>query len=125
LGRRQVPNAIALAKACESHAPELMAGLFWALDKALKQTGNKRLVLEIGERSIAAAKRCKSETAVKGKAVALICGLSWALQRIGRLNEARAAGEMSLELGEALRWDRNTAFCYKSTLSDGGGAESR
>ena len=47
-GRRQVLNAIALAKACETDAPELVAELFWRLDKALKQTGNKRLVRRSG-----------------------------------------------------------------------------
>jgi tetratricopeptide (TPR) repeat protein len=112
-GRRQVLNAIALAKACETDVPELVAELLWRLDKALKQTGNKRLVREVADLSIAAANRSATEIAAKGKAVALICGRSWALQRMGRLHEAREAGEESLELGQALHWDRNTAYCYK------------
>jgi tetratricopeptide (TPR) repeat protein len=112
-GRRQVTNAVALAKACETDAPELVASLFSVLDKALKQTGNKRLVFEVANISISAASRFKSEASAKGKVVALICGHSWALQRVGRLEEARAAGEKSLRLGQDLGWDRNTAFCYK------------
>ena len=75
--------------------------------------GNKRLVREIADLSIAAASRSPTENAAKGKVVALICGRSWALQRMGRLHEAREAGEESLSLGHALHWDRNTAYCYK------------
>ncbi len=112
-GRRQALNAIALAKACESDAPELAAQLYERLDRALKQTGNKRLVLEVADLSIAAANRSATEMAAKGKTVALICGRSWALQRMGRLHDAREAGEQSLRLGEALHWERNTAYCYK------------
>ena len=47
LGWRQVPNAIALAKVCQSEDSELVSALFWRLDKLLKRTGNKRLVLEV------------------------------------------------------------------------------
>ena len=113
-GRQQVPNAIALAKVCQSTEHELVSGLFWKLDKLLKRTGNKKLVLEVANISLATARRLPpTETKTKGRAVALICGRAWVFQRIGRLREARADGEKSLRLGEDLEWWRNTAFCLK------------
>ena len=57
LGWRQIPNAIALAKVCQSEDPELVSALFWKLDKLLKRTGNKRLVLEVANISLKAARR--------------------------------------------------------------------
>jgi hypothetical protein len=112
-GRRQVANAVALAKTCEHSAPVLVASVFRRLDKMLKRTGNKRLVLDVANLSIAAARRFRNDETARDEAAAMICGRSWALQRIGQLREARAAGENSLERGRELRWDRNTAFCYK------------
>ena len=114
LGWRQVPNAIALAKVCQSEDHELVSALFWKLDKLLKRTGNKQLVLEVANISLAAARRLpRTEAKTKGEAVALICGRAWVFQRIGRLAEARADGERSLQLGESIEWWRNTAFCLK------------
>lgn len=114
LGWRQVPNAIALAKVCQSEDHELIAGLFGNLDKLLKRTGNKRLVLEVANISLAAARRApRTEAKTRGEAVALICGRAWVFQRIGRLAEARADGERSKRLGEDIEWWRNTAFCLK------------
>ena len=114
LGWCQVPNAIALAKVCESEDHELVSSLFWKLDKLLKRTGNKRLVLEVANISLAAARRPpRTETKTKGEAVALICGRAWVYQRIGRLVEARADGERSRQLGADIGWSRNTAFCLK------------
>ena len=114
LGWCQVPNAIALAKVCQSEDSELVSALFWKLDKLLKRTGNKRLVLEVANISLKAARRLpRTEAKSKGKAVALICGRSWVFQRTNRLPEARAAGEKSLKLGKDIGWCRNTAFCLK------------
>ena len=114
LGWCQVPNAIALAKVCESEDSELVSALFWKLDKLLKRTGNKQLVLEVANISLTAARRLpRTEAKCKGEAVALICGRTWVFQRIKRLAEARADGEKSLQLGEAIDWYRNTAFCLK------------
>lgn len=113
-GWDQVPNAIALAKSCQSDDPGVVSGLFWKLDKLLKRTGNKRLVLEVANLSVAAARRpSRTETITKGEAVALICGRSWVYQRVNRLPEARAEGEKSLHLGRDIGWHRNTAFCLK------------
>ena len=114
LGRRQVPNAIALAKVCQFEDSELVSTLFWKLDKLLKRTGNKRLVLEVANLSLAAAGRPpQTEAKTKGEAVALICGRAWVYQRINRLAKARADGERSRQIGEAIEWFRNTAFCQK------------
>lgn len=114
VGWRQVGNAIALAKICAKSDPELVSGLFWKLDKLLKRTGNKQLVLEVAKISLEAARRPPlTETKKKGQAVALICGVAWVSQRRGRLAEARGAGERSLQLGSDIEWYRNTAFCLK------------
>ena len=113
-GWRQVPNAIALAKVCQAEEPELVSTLFWKLDKLLKRTGNKRLVLEVANLSLAAAHRSPgTEAKTKGEAVALICGRAWVYQRIDRLADARADGERSRGIGEDIGWHRNTAFCLK------------
>ncbi len=113
-GWRQVPNVIALAKLCQTEYPEPVASLFGILDKLLKRTGNKRLVLEVSNLSLAAAHQVhRTEALAKGEAVALVCGRSWVYQRVGRLQEARAEGEKSLKLGREIGWDRNTAFCLK------------
>jgi hypothetical protein len=113
-GWSQVANAVALGKACQSDDPELVSGLFWRLDKLLKRTGDKHLVLEVANLSISAAHRHpRTETKAKGEAVALICGRSWVYQRIDRLGEARVDGEKSLQLGKDIGWDRNSVYCLK------------
>jgi tetratricopeptide (TPR) repeat protein len=62
-----------------------------------------------------AAARCqpRSKKEVEAEAKALICGVSWALQRMRRLPEALAIAQESLELGESIDYARNTAFCKK------------
>lgn len=113
-GWDQVTNAIALAKVCQTDHRELVSGMFWKLDKLLKRAGNKRLVLEIANLSIAAAHQGpRTEMKAKAEAVALICGRSWVYQRINELPYARAEAEKSLELGREIGWDRNTAYCLK------------
>lgn len=114
LGRRQIGNAIALAKLCQTEDSELVSTVFPALDKLLKRTGNKRLVLEVANLSLAAARRLPStEKKTRAEAATLICGRAWVFQRINRLPEARADGEKSLQLGQDIDWYRNTAFCLK------------
>ena len=61
----------------------------------------------------AARVKGRGEDEARAEAVALICGTSWVLQRIGRLDEAKTAAQESLILGEDLHWPRNTAFCKK------------
>src|SRR5262249_30035188 len=100
--RRQVHNAIALARVCASEHPEAAARMFIAIDKPLKSWGDKHLVLDAAELVIGCARRVPSRgrAEVEGEAQAMICGESWALQRIGRLDEARVAAERSQKLGE-------------------------
>ena len=43
----------------------------------------------------------------------MICGRSWVLQRVNRLDEAKTDAKQSLKLGNTLKWHRNTAFCLK------------
>ncbi|HUA15869.1 MAG TPA: hypothetical protein VMG31_11250 [Verrucomicrobiae bacterium] len=114
-GRQQVHNAIALAKICASEHPDAVARMFITIDKPLKAWGDKHLVLDVSELVISSARRVRSRgrVEVEGEAQALICGQSWALQRIGRLEEARIAAEKSLKLGEDIGWERNTAYCDK------------
>jgi tetratricopeptide (TPR) repeat protein len=110
----QVDNVVALAKRRGDSHPETVAVVFRVLDKLLKRRGDPRLVYEVADRCIRAANHAtRSDQVVEGHAVSLICGRSWALQRRGELEKARADGEQSLEIGEAIGWSRNTAYCHK------------
>jgi tetratricopeptide (TPR) repeat protein len=114
-GRKQVYNALAVAQICSLERPHEVARMFIVLDKAVKGLGDKHLVLKAAELAIAASRRALPRTreAAEGEAQAMICGESWALQRIGRLQEAMIAAEKSLKLGQDIAWDRNTAYCEK------------
>jgi tetratricopeptide (TPR) repeat protein len=112
--RRQVHNAVQLAKVVLPDNPETAAGVFPVVEKILKRAGNKHLVLEVATLTLAAVKRSPpSRETAEMKALALICGVSWAYQRLDCLREARVAGERSMEIGESIGWPRNTAFCLK------------
>jgi hypothetical protein len=114
-GRGQVYNAVAIARICASTHPDAVARMFITIDKPLKSWGDKHLVLDVAELVIGCARRvpCRQRADAEGEAQAMICGQSWALQRIGRLEEARTAAEKSLRLGQDIGWDRNTAYCEK------------
>jgi tetratricopeptide (TPR) repeat protein len=115
VGSRQAYNAMALARRCAISNPEAVARMFIFLDKPLKSLGDKHLVLEAAELTVSAARKrpTGSKADAEGEAQALICGTSWAFQRIGRLDEARNVAEQSLKLGNDIGWERNTAFCEK------------
>ena len=115
LGKSQLMNAVTLARAADMHvASAQVSRAFRVLHPLLKARGDKRLVLDIARRSIEASKSpTRGPEQAKDEAVAVICGVSWVYQRTGRLKQARAEAEHSLELGIAIRWDRNTAFCRK------------
>ena len=114
-GRAQMMNVVALSKAADIHtAATQVSHTFRTIQSFLKSSGNKRLVLEIARRSIEASKASgRGREQVKDEAVAAICGVSWVYQRTGRLSEAHVEAKRSLELGLAIHWDRNTAFCNK------------
>lgn len=115
LGVRQVDNAIALARQCHEQRPDAVLDLFDVIEKHLKRRGNKRLVYDMANLVIAASylPLNKGDHEARCRAQALICGRSWALQRRGHLEKANAAATESLNQGEAIGWDRNTAFCLK------------
>ena len=114
-GRAQMMNIVALSKAADIHAtPKQVSHTFRTIQSSLKSSGNKRLVLEVARRSIEASKASgRGREQIKDEAVAAICGVSWVYQRTGRLSEAHVEAKRSLELGLAIQWDRNTAFCNK------------
>ena len=114
-GQLQMMNIAMLAKIADiGVAAAQVSRTFRTIQSFLKSSGNKRLVLEVARRSIEASKapgRLRAQ--VEDEAVAVICGVSWVYQRTGRLSEAAAEAERSLDLGQSIHWDRNTAFCLK------------
>lgn len=112
--RRLVPCCYALGQACVDQDPALVARLFLQLDKLSKQVGDRHVILDLAELSITASRRQPRDSMmVQGEAQALVCGRSWVYQRVNRLDEAKAAAEKSLHLGEGIGWTRNTAYCRK------------
>jgi len=105
---------VALARVIQKSRPDLVARLFLKLDKTLKMTGDKHLVLDVAQLSIEAAHdSARTREVVEGEAQAQVCGICWVFQRIRRLEEARTYAKRSLDLGQQIGWDRNTAFCTK------------
>jgi hypothetical protein len=115
LGSAQLMNAVTLTRKADVQASfRQVSRAFSVLHPLLKAGGNKRIVLEIARRSIEASRAPgRGPDQAKDEAVALICGVSWAYQRTGRLDQARVEAERSLKLGRDIGWDRNTAFCEK------------
>jgi tetratricopeptide (TPR) repeat protein len=111
--REQIDNALALA-AHRGVRRDVVARLFDVLQKPLKRLGDKRLVWQAAKLSLdAAGHENRTEQDTRQEALALICGRSWVSQRVGRLDEAKSDAKRSLEIGERLKWHRNTAFCLK------------
>jgi tetratricopeptide (TPR) repeat protein len=109
-----VDNLCMLMTLLEQFAPADVAATFGTLDKLLKRRGDVALVFRVADLAIRAAKRApQSIDAARAEARALICGRSWAYQRVGALHAARDDGEASLHLGMDLDWAENTAFCHK------------
>jgi tetratricopeptide (TPR) repeat protein len=113
---RQLRNAVILARECLPLHPGLALPLFQATEHIVKNMGDKHLLLEISDLCIHAGQQHEREDAerrARARAQALLCGRSWVLQRTSRLAEARLWAERSLQLGEDIGWDRNTAFAKK------------
>jgi tetratricopeptide (TPR) repeat protein len=114
LSTQQVDELILLARSTIETSPRAVARLFKVLDKRIKSIGNKKLVLTAAELAISAAKLAvRDEDVAKWEAHALICGVSWVYQRIGRLDDARAKADQSFSIGESIGDDENSAFCKK------------
>src|SRR5262249_27401935 len=100
-GARFVDTAIALARRGKATRPTAVTGLFNAVDRVLKRRGDKHKVLEAATLTIEATRHpCRTDEDIRREAKALICGKSWVLQRVGRLDEAMADAKKSLKLGE-------------------------
>ena len=113
--RRQVVNAVTLADYADIEEASVdVARTFRVVQSFLKSSGDKRLVLHVARRSIAASKVSgRTPIQTEDEAIALICGVSWVYQRTGRLPEALTEANISLKLGEDINSNRNTAFCNK------------
>ena len=117
--RAQVMNAVSLARAVSRSRSINVSRTFRVLQAHLKAFGNKRLLLDVARRSIAAARAFARPSAVRetarveDEAIAAVCGVSWVYQRTGRLPEAFLEAQHSLDLGQAIHWHLNTAFCHK------------
>ena len=113
--RRQVVNAATLADYADIEEASVdVSRTFRVVQSFLKSSGDKRLVLHVARRSIAASKVSdRTPIQTEDEAIALICGVSWVYQRTGRLHEALTKANISLQLGEDIGSDRNTAFCNK------------
>lgn len=111
-----VLEALALTRACYRRNPKSIVRVFSKLEKLLKRIGNKHLLEELADLTVAAAERPPHEVDdAMARALALLCGKSWALQRMGDLAGARYYAKQNLDLCEAIPWPRNTAFCLKCT----------
>ena len=115
----QVRNIARLAEEVGEQHPVTVARIFPVAEKLFKTNGNLHLALNTARVCLRACQRPPSpEVAVTNeqlhnRAQTLVCGESWVLQRIGRLDEADGLLKESLELGQALGWGRNTAFVLK------------
>ena len=114
-GRAQIRNVVTLQRAANMKtAPAVVSRTFQVIQFFLKSFGDKHLALEVARRSRDASKQPgRGRAQAKDEAVAAICGISWVYQRTGRLAEALAEAEHSLQLGEDIKWAKNTAFCHK------------
>lgn len=109
-----VDAAVTLSRLLEKSAPELVAMTFRVLDKLLKNKGDRRLVFDVADRSIRMATETERTSEVAAAvAVALICGRSWVLQRVGQLDRAEADAFDSLQISEDLNDPVGQAFCHK------------
>ena len=111
--RDDIRNLLVLART-DGVRPDLAARVFGITHKAIKRLGDKRLVWLAATLSLAAARRNnRHRQDAEAETVALICGQSWVLQRVNKLEDAEAKALESRDLGEELKWPRNTAFCLK------------
>ena len=109
-------GALSLAKRALQHRPGLSLKFFQATEHAVKNLGDKHLLLEISELCIHSANDpspLDRDLKAMAKAQAMLCGHSWVWQRTGRRSEARMMAEKSEQLGEDIGWRRNTAFAKK------------
>ena len=114
-GAKQCRNALALFLTLPMGDRRLLADrLFAVLDKPMKALGDKQLVIEAANACVeATTHESRSPREAECEARARICGLSWAYQRMGRLDLAADEAEKSLVLSQHLNLRTNLAFCMK------------
>ena len=114
-GMEQCRNALALFRLLDVTSKRMNAErTFDVLDKPVKSLGDKSLVIDIADACIDAVthpRRLLSEGECEARA--RICGLSWAYQRMGKLDRAAAEAKKSLELARLLNSTTNLAFGMK------------
>ena len=111
--RDDIRNVLVLASAGDLRR-DVVARVFEIAQTAVKRLGDKRLVWQAATLSLTAARRePRHRQDAEAEARALICGQSWVLQRVKKLENAEATALESLTLGKKLPWPRNTAFCLK------------
>ncbi len=111
--RDDIRNVLVLASAGDVRR-DVVARVFEIAQTAVKRLGDKRLVWQAATLSLTAAQRQpRHREHAEAEARALICGQSWVLQRVNKLENAEAVAVESLTLGKKLPWPRNTAFCSK------------
>jgi hypothetical protein len=113
--RGHVDNVIALSKKCRQSHARLVASVFTRLDKRVKRLGNKRLVWFVANLSRQAARTVhpRDRDVAEDEARALICGTSWAFQRLHKVENARIEADEAYGLAQDVRLDRTLAFCLK------------
>lgn len=116
--RGQLRNIVGLARAVVSIDPELVAQMFPKAEKLFKTAGNLHLAMAAAQVSLSASFSNKgpggiTDQMLRDRAQTQICGISWVHQRTGDLGAADHFAQQSLDLGEALGWERNTAYCLK------------
>jgi tetratricopeptide (TPR) repeat protein len=115
----QVRNIARLAVELQETDPELVADSYRHAEKVFKTRGNLQLALSASRVALRASERPPllanrvTDEQLRARAQTLICGESWVLQRTGDLDAAERLAQQSLQLGEKLGWDRNTAFRLK------------
>lgn len=117
----QSPNALALARACSSAAPDVVGGVFCAFDKASKAWGDLWVTYELARVSndaiLTLFHRGLSDDDAKRwgatRAQTYICGHGWVLQRVGQLADSMAFMDQARGISEQYHDDENHAFALK------------
>ena len=114
-GMEQCRNALALFRLLDVTSKRMNAKrTFDVLDKPVKSLGDKSLVIDVADACIdAVTHESRSRDEGECEARARICGLSWAYQRMGKLDLAAAEAETSLKLAQLVNSKTNLAFGMK------------
>lgn len=115
------PIAHALTKRCGNTAPEVVANVFCAFDKASKAWGDLWVTFELADVSTNALVRMFGDGLAGDeekrwgavRAQTYICGQSWVYQRVDELDEALRYMEKADTISKTYHDDENHAFALK------------